>query len=389
LRGTDDAGSGVGTSYSQTISFAEEDVGGGLYYWNAPTGQIFRYDFGLRGQRAETFLDPARVGATECVGCHALSRDGRRIAVGLDEPGPSQVKIYDVADRTQLMAFGGGGEGGANFFTFSPDATQLAVSDGSGILIRDTATGSVLHQVDGVVGTMPDWSPDGSHIVYTEPPAGWCDDAGFDEESECHWPLVEGGQIGTLELVSGTWRPGPMLVPRGSENNFYPTYSPDGQWVLFNRSRSNQSSIPDFEGESVLPTDHELWAIAADGGTPIPLGATTSGAGETWPKWDPTAYAHRGQALFWFSFSSTRSYGLRTADGGPSQLWMAAFVPSQAGAGLDPATPPLRLPFQGDEGGNHIAQWVTRVERPSCTDTSECGAGEFCDGGRCLPDGPI
>lgn len=66
VRGSDPSGSGVGTSAARSISFAQEDILGGLYYWNAPSGQIQRYDFGLRGQRTETFLDraaPARPSA--------------------------------------------------------------------------------------------------------------------------------------------------------------------------------------------------------------------------------------------------------------------------------------------------------------------------------------
>lgn len=64
-------------------------------------------------------------------------------------------------------------------------------------------------------------------------------------------------------------------------------------------------------------------------------------------------------------------------------------MPSRAATGLDPTTPALYLPFQGEAGGNHIAQWVTRVERNVCDENTDCGAGEFCEGGHCIADGPI
>lgn len=308
------------------------------------------------------------------------------MAVGLDEPQPSVVKVYDVATRTELFSFGRAGDLGANFFSFAPGATQLAVSDGRSIAIRDGATGAMVQQIPGAFGTTPDWSPDGLSMVFTEQVAGACDNTFEDDDVPiCVRPSVQGsGQIATLQNVGGTWQRGPVLIPRGAGNAFYPTYSPDGQWVLYNHSAAN---MPSYNLENAeMPTDHRLWVVRGTGGTPVQLVAATSAVGDTWPKFDPTAYMHRGEPLFWFTFSSRRGYGLRTADGGPSQLWMAAFVPSRAGAGFDPATPPIYLPFQGVEGGNHIAQWVTRVERPACTDGSQCGAGEFCMNGQCIPN---
>jgi hypothetical protein len=389
VRGTDASGARAGTSTARAMQLTEEDITGGLYYWNAPTGQILRYDFGRRGQRAERFLDPARVGAVECVGCHSLSRDGSRIAVALDEPNPSRVKVYDVESRAELFAFGGDGTG-ANFFSFSPDNSEVVVSDGIGLAIRDGRTGAVVQEIAGVFGSMPEWSPDGAHIVFTERPETSCELTGFDwEEWEtgvpCVFPSVSSGQIGTLELEGGSWRRGPMLVARGSGNDFYPTYSPDGRWVLFNRSPTNRLSYD--VTEEVPVRDHELWVVSASGGEPIHLAAAETGEGDAWPKWDPTEYTHRGEPIFWFTFASMRGAGLRSD--GASQLWIAAFVPSRAAGGLDPAAPAIRLPFQGEGGGNHIAQWVTRVERRVCGESNECGTGEFCEDGQCVAEGPF
>ncbi len=65
---------------------AQEPITGGLYYWNA-AGTIDRFEFGVRGARAERFLGVAETGGGICVGCHTLSRDGSRIAVGTGIPG--------------------------------------------------------------------------------------------------------------------------------------------------------------------------------------------------------------------------------------------------------------------------------------------------------------
>jgi hypothetical protein len=64
---------------------------------------------------------------------------------------------------------------------------------------------------------------------------------------------------------------------------------------------------------------------------------------------------------------------------------MAAFDPAKAGSSQDPSFPAFWLPFQDITGGNHIAQWSTKVPRKTCTSTSQCDAGETCLNGTCTP----
>jgi TolB protein len=177
-----------------------------------------------------------------------------------------------------------------------------------------------------------------------------------------------------MVFSGGSWGEGPELVAFGGQNNFYPTFSPDGNWVLFNRSPSNQNSFD--------APDAQVWVVPADGGEAVHL-ATASSGGDSWPKWDPTVYMHRSRPLMWFTFSSRRAYGLRLAAGAQAQLWMTAFDPSR---GADPSYPAFWMPFQELESGNHIAQWVTSVDRQPCTDDAQCAGGEFCSEGFCLPD---
>ena len=169
LRGTSKAGgASVGASASQTIAFGEEDILGGIYYWNAGAGATMRYEFGVSGQKAETFMNAPKAGAAQCVGCHVLSRDGERISLGLDIPAPAAYKVFDVASKTMVFAQGGaaGGAGG-NFFSFSPDKKQIMVSNGITMSLRDAATGAPVQDMVGE-GAMPDWSPDGQSIVFAK-----------------------------------------------------------------------------------------------------------------------------------------------------------------------------------------------------------------------------
>ncbi|MFO0631181.1 MAG: hypothetical protein U0325_36920, partial [Polyangiales bacterium] len=131
VRGTTVASGGrVGRSATRAIEVTNTDVRGGLYYWNAASGSILRFEFGRVGARAETYLqgDPL----FNCMGCHVLSRDGSRAVVGRFIPGPAVSRVYDVPTRAGLSA-----DFGANFGTFSPDNTRVLTSDGARLLLLD------------------------------------------------------------------------------------------------------------------------------------------------------------------------------------------------------------------------------------------------------------
>ncbi len=369
LRGLDGSASApvAGASAAHTLQFSSDDVTGGIYYWNAGAGQIMRYDFGLRGGAAESFLTVAQTGATTCVGCHALSRDGSRIAVGMDIPGPASVSTLEVGTRAKLWSTassqlpGFPSADGANFFTFSPDNQQLASSTGTNLVVRNAADGTAATTVVQNA-TMPDWSPAGDRLVFAR--AG--------QAVPVANPGVGKGSIVTV--ATGTWADEATLVASAGENNYYPAYAPDGEWVAFNRSANSDS----FD-----QPDARVWVVNAHGGAPIQLAAASPTGGDSWPKWSPLPHSYVRGPVYWLTFSSRRAYGLRA--GGTSQLWMVGFDPARAAAGLDPSFAAFWLPFQDPASGNHIAQWVEHVDRPPC-DQGACAEGEICDpDGYCIP----
>jgi hypothetical protein len=372
LRGVSSASPGaVGVSATQTISFGEEDMLGGLYYWNA-AGSTMRYEFGKSGQSAETYMNAFQAGAGTCVGCHVLSRDGKRIVEGMDIPGPAAYKVFDVATKSVL--FGEPGVFttlGANFFSFSPDNKQLMASDGNSIVLRDVENnGNALADPLVKQGTMPDWSSDGKTMVYAKGPAGI---AGFGN------PGVSSASLETLTFDGTTWNNGPSLVPYTGQNNFYPSYSPDNAWVLFNRSASNQNSYD--------APDARCWVVSAAGGKAIQLAVASTG-GDSWPKWAPIVQKYKGGSLLWLTFSSRRAYGLRLGSGNKTaQIWMTAFDPVRAAKGEDASFPAFWLPFQDIKSGNHIAQWVLHVDRKPCTTNGDCDPSEICGAANtCVPN---
>ena len=363
---------GVGTSDTRTVAFSKENIIGGLYYWNT-SGVIQRYDFGLPGAPAEQYMTPAMAGAFTCVGCHALSRDGKRMAVGNDIPAPAPYKVYDVATRLPLTTDGGVVGGAANFFAFSPKGDRLLFSDGNKTGLQDVDTGAILNPSLIPSGTMPDWSPNGELVVYAKsakpPPFGFANPGVFDAGLE------------VIKLQNGSWSFPNVLVPFAGKNNFYPSFAPAQNWVAFNRSPSNMDSY-----SAGPPTgDGELWAVPTAGGNPVRLDRANQGGSCSWAKWAPDVGTYYGGTIMWLTFSSARAYGLRLSTGAKVQLWMAAFDPKLGEQGKDPSLPAFWLPFQDIAGGNHIARWVTSVERQPCTDKKECQSGEGCVNGKCVP----
>lgn len=384
LRSVNAAGE-IRESGPRRIAVAEEPITGGLYYWNAGGGTIDRFEFGVRGARAERFIGRAQTGAAMCVGCHALSRDGSRIAVGTDLP-TTTLQVFEVGTRNRLFSSGGGGPGfpsQPNFTSFSPDARQLVASYLTGLRFIDATTGMVLRErVGGGPASQPDWSPDGNHIVYVAHDApsfpGLVDVGG-----------VTSGRITIINRVGSEWSAPRTIVAIPGVNNYYPAYSPDGRFIAFCRSPSNTNSMgadPD-SGESAVP-DAQLWLIPSDGSGAARQLTVIAGLADSWPKWDPTEYEHQGRPLFWMSWTSRRAYGLRLARDQRAQIWMAAFDPTEAATGEQGFRPAFWLPFQDIGTSNHIPQWVTRVERRTCRDNGDCG-GEFCVEGRCFSEPPL
>ncbi len=138
--------------------------------------------------------------------------------------------------------------------------------------------------------------------------------------------------------------------------NFYPSYSPDGQWIVFTRTT----------GQSYDDPTAETWVIKADGSMPPIQLARSNLAGaltNSWARWVPFAqtFGPDKRPLFYLSFSSTRPFGVELPAGGRPQIWMAPFFPDLALAGMDPSGPAFRLPFQNSAAGNHVAQWAQSV----------------------------
>src|SRR5262249_44228967 len=111
LRGMSGSGTTFGAAAPRQLGMTATSLRGGIYFWNAIGGSLLRFDFGRSGAMREVFL---RGDVFNCVGCHALSRDGSRIIVSRGIPGPGAAQILTVATRENV-----GAGFGSNFHTFS------------------------------------------------------------------------------------------------------------------------------------------------------------------------------------------------------------------------------------------------------------------------------
>ncbi len=341
----------VGAAPPLEVKLTNEPMVGGLYYWNTASSGvygIFRHDMSKPGQPAEEFMTTDQT-ANRCVACHVLSRDGTKMAITYDG-GNGAATMVDVASATRAPSIAGGAW---NFGTFMPDGNEfIAISNGQ-FTVRDYATQAVLASLTTTGwATHPDMSSDGTQLVYvsaTVPGADW------------HFGS---GQI-IVQAYDATNRvlgPARTLVA-DANNNYYPTWSPDNQWILFNKSTDNSSGGGAYNNPSAT-----LWIIKADGSAPaIQLSTANLAAGgltNSWGRWAPfqQTVGMTGDPLYWVTVSSKRDFGVRKrlTDDWP-QVWMFAFSPALAGAGTDPGAPAFRLPFQNLDGKNHIAQWAEAV----------------------------
>lgn len=316
LRGVSAAGV-ITEGPARSLAIAREPITGGLYYWNAGGGSIDRFEFGVRGARAEVFLDRGRAGAGTCVGCHAVSRDGRRISIGTDMP-TTTFQVFDVATRTRQFQLTGGGffPEQPNFSSFSPDASQVVTSYLTGLVIRDATSGAVVaERLGGGPASHPEWSPDGDHIVFVQheaPAVGFLKDV----------MAVTSGRIAILDRAGSSWSSPRTIVATPGMNNYYPAYAPDGRFLSFCRSPSNIGSAGEQrdDGSSGAVSDAELWLIPADGSGAARRLSSITGLADSWPKWDPTVYQNHDRPLYWMSWTSRRAYGLRTAADANAQI---------------------------------------------------------------------
>lgn len=415
IRATDDTGTGVGESATFDVSFAEANVEGGLYYWKVipPTnpelsngsGEVLRFDFGGTASAPEPFLVPGQNGLAQdqCVGCHALSRDGKKLVASVGGRWDGrQVLINDLSRPVGSAGWltQGGGTTGApaqnriQFASFNPDGTRIvAVYGDRGNVGRDAfrptedallPVGSMvptdlgfrkLFLMDGSTGIRngtidlpykpdhPDWSPDGKSIAVTRV---------NDEATTSQEPANTGIEVIKSDGAGG-WLPSETVIaPGGGANRFAPSFVPDSSFLLYTEATCPGGDLQSIECDANADPTAKTWATKPDrNATPILLakaaqpGVADNGAtalADTLPKTSPFQTKQGAGKLFWYTVASRREPGLRKRTGAGQQLlWMFAIDPAKVLAGQDGSYTGFYLPFQDLQTSNHIGQWTQKI----------------------------
>ncbi len=384
VRATDGQGGGVGTSNAVALSFSHDDINGGLYYWTTSNGTaIMRFDFASTTQTtAQKFIGTQLTGGT-CVGCHALSHDGKKVVAEAGGQNDGRLLLLDVATQMPIVAFGSTPKsifeswdgGGTRYVGVYGDsgATDFA------LMLFDGASGAKLGDIAGT-GTMqnpadhPDWSLDGKSIAYVK--------VGTPGTSQRMWS-------GAIELVTSPdgmmWSAPTELVPStAGKNHYYPALSPDGGFLVYDESTCPAGQNTDYTCNADTDPTATLWAVGATAGAaPVLLSACNAGGvtdggnsalTNSFPRWSPFIFQRSQEVgasrLEWLTFSSSRNYGLRppppsSNPGGEAKtgtlIWMAAVDPDKILAGKDGCYAAFALPFQDIGTSNHIAQWTQQV----------------------------
>ncbi|MBL8614293.1 MAG: PD40 domain-containing protein [Deltaproteobacteria bacterium] len=259
-------------------------------------------------------LPPGERGPSRCVSCHDVAPDGRHIAVfsqtELEAPGRFEapngfLTVLRMPER-QVVAQVPHGFMPA-FHPVEPGVlalatveetigakTQMLLPRGDIETLR-LDTGAT-RPVSGAsspehVENLPVFSPDGGTLTFIRAPAG----------EAMH------GSEGLLDIVSVPWNGGeggaavPVLgASQNGVSNFYPTYTPDGRWLVFTRAERGFFS----------QISSDLWIVPAGGGEARRLDCSSPLA-DTVHRLDPTGR--------WLAFVSNR------ADVRSPGVYLAAF----------------------------------------------------------------
>lgn len=339
-----------GTAAAQTVDVTNENAKGGIYYWTTSgNAQVFRYDVSKPNVAPAPFFSTS---PSSCMGCHSLSRDGGKMAVTMDSAG-GRGSVWDVASATQAFDWANNGLYW-NFAAFNASATKLLTIEQFGHMWLRNLDGTLILPTEippftpGNMTTTPEISPDNTKLVTVEFTSG-----------EDYYANNGSIVIRNFDDATNTISGGQILVASddvGAVQNYYPSFSPDGQWIVFTRTNGYSYNNPTAE----------TWVVKADGSQPpikLAISDITGDLTNSWARWVPfgQTFGATNEPIFYLTFSSQRPFGVRIWNGGRPQIWMTPFFPNRAAQGLDPSGNAFRVPFQDVNTSNHIAQWTNAV----------------------------
>lgn len=309
-----------------------------LYFWGGPTGPTQIYRLGLQGSPVpELFDGPPADGS--CSGCHAVSPDGRFVAVHRFEDQDRRIIIRDTLTGTIAIGPGSwavtGGSVSSTSFSWNPNIHtdppyQYAYAKNGDIYLASLYTGELgilagASEPDRAEG-LPSWGPNGQ-IAFTraDTSVGPTMDASTLEGPTSLYLVSESGGVATPI-------PGASL---DGASNYHPSFSPNGAWIAFARSGAAVTTISAPDGQ--------VRVVKADQSGTVKLlpriNTPPGGVPASWPTWSLDGN--------YLSFSSSRRGGSGSWD-----VYIAPFDPATGEEGDPRSMTELNSP-----GFEHGAQW--------------------------------
>jgi hypothetical protein len=320
------------TSQPRSLLVSEKPLEGAIYSWT-DGGGIWRHDVATRGEPEPLSMTPTNETVTSisthlsgnCAGC-ALSQDGSRLALR-DDNGEGMIVDF-AQDRVMSPK-------AWRSATFTALANKLVIEQEGALSLIDE-TGTQLASIPTTAGASaldPQLSPAGNQLVNVE-------STGFSASGKGKLVVRsfqdDGNVFGDTKVLVDAWY---------GTANYYPSWSPDGEWIAYTHTIGWGTSDPQTS----------IWVVKADGTqSPIRIVAPTSDV-DMAARWIPGENVIGGASFYFLSFDSLGGYG--THDVG-RQIWMTAFFPKTR-----IAYPAFHVPFQSLEMSNHVAQWATVLVR--------------------------
>ncbi len=262
-----------------------------IYFWRIDNGQTGIWTTEIGSSRPAEEFSTLNESAS-CVGCHSVSSSASRIAA-ITEAGGGPVVVYDLAGQpVEIPPING------SFTSWSPDGNKLAVStDALDIAIVDLVSQTIVPLAGAsdpsINEAMPAWSADGQTIAFVRA-----------ARASSAFALQGSADIYTVPAMGGSAEP--LAGASGDGMNYYPAYSPDGNWLAFTRHNGTTS---------YAAPEAEIFLVAADGGERERLaanddnGTVLTNVSNSWTTWSLD-----GSRLAFNSRRNGTSYDLFTTE---------------------------------------------------------------------------
>lgn len=388
------------TSKPLRLNIVSSQLGNkGFYYWSTvqsytpgqeSTAGIYRLPFGA--DQAQPFIMPnTATNDRQCGACHSVSADGSTIAFtardyggGPDQRSGTLVAEGTAQPETPLFPVAPPGTYDSSMMALTSDGKRVLVAFAEKLVLRASSKDDPTYAPGAPIRTLtaedlldksgyfPEFSPDDDAVVLTLSDAP---DSAI---------AVQEGDIAVLPFNRATDTFGtPEVIVPGTDDtfHFYPTWSPDGNYVAF----ASASREVDGEGtpKSYDQRKARLRLVRRTGGEIYELSNAVPVMDwwSTYPKFAPFSAGQSGDLMF-LTFNSKMSYGLvldneaRRDDLRIAQLWMSAIDVSKLPE--DPSSPPIWLPFQDPGQAGHLGIWTREVRCRPDLGTKACGFGQHC-----------